>query len=163
MTISLGAFRIDMRKIITPERIINNDIKYSLEDFFKELWKGVEASISKDDFAHISNSKERTRQYKECVREVFNFVYEICLEAAIKAPRLKRILNNAGDEEKNIIEKTIKSYKNNIEILHAVFVRDISAETEKDLTKRQAVKIVVDRSKNRLIHFLRDQTTSRRK
>jgi Glu-tRNA(Gln) amidotransferase subunit E-like FAD-binding protein len=152
-----------MRKNITPERIINNDVKYSLEDFFKELWKDVEASISKDDFAHISNSKERSRQYKESVREVFNFVYEICLEAAIKAPRLKRILNIAGDEEKNIIEKTIKSYKNNIEILHAIFVRDISAETEKDLTKRQAVKIVVERSKNRLIHFLRDQTTSKRK
>jgi Glu-tRNA(Gln) amidotransferase subunit E-like FAD-binding protein len=159
----LEASRNHMRKNITPERIINNDVKYSLEDFFKELWKDVEASISKDDFAHISNSKERSRQYKESVREVFNFVYEICLEAAIKAPRLKRILNIAGDEEKNIIEKTIKSYKNNIEILHAIFVRDISAETEKDLTKRQAVKIVVERSKNRLIHFLRDQTTSKRK
>ena len=159
----MEASRNHMRKNITPERIINNDVKYSLEDFFKELWKDVEASISKDDFAHISNSKERSRQYKESVREVFNFVYEICLEAAIKAPRLKRILNIAGDEEKNIIEKTIKSYKNNIEILHAIFVRDISAETEKDLTKRQAVKIVVERSKNRLIHFLRDQTTSKRK
>jgi hypothetical protein len=152
-----------MRNNITPERIINNDIKYSLEDFFKELWKDVEASISKDDFAHISDSKERSRQYKECVREVFNFVYEICLEAAIKAPRLKRILINAGDEEKGIIEKIIKSYKKNIEILHAIFVRDISEEIEKDLTKRQAVKIVVERGKNRLIHFLRDQTTSKRK
>jgi site-specific DNA-adenine methylase len=98
----LEASRNHMRKNITPERIINNDVKYSLEDFFKELWKDVEASISKDDFAHISNSKERSRQYKESVREVFNFVYEICLEAAIKAPRLKRILNIAGDEEKNI-------------------------------------------------------------
>lgn len=152
-----------MRKKITPERIINNDVKYSLEDFFRGLWKDVEASISKDDFAHISNSKERSRQYKECVREVFNFVYEICLEAAIKAPRLKRILTNAGDEEKNIIEKTIKSYKNSIDILRAIFVREISDEIEKDLTKRQAVKIVVDRSKNRLILFLRDQTTSKRK
>jgi hypothetical protein len=152
-----------MSKKISPERIINNDVKYSLEDFFKELWKDVEASISKDDFAHISNSKERSRQYKECVREVFNFVYEVCLEAAIKAPRLKRILNNAGEEEKNIIRKIIKSYKKNIEILRAIFVRDISAETEKDLTERQAVKIVVERSKNRLIHFLRDQTTSQRK
>jgi hypothetical protein len=152
-----------MRNNITPERIINNDIKYSLEDFFKELWKDVEASISKDDFAHISDSKERSRQYKECVREVFNFVYEICLEAAIKAPRLKRILINAGDEEKGIIEKIIKSYKKNIEILRAIFVRDISEEIEKDLTKRQAVKIVVERGKNRLIHFLRDQTTSKRK
>jgi hypothetical protein len=85
------------------------------------------------------------------------------LEAAIKAPRLKRILNNAGEEEKNIIRKIIKSYKKNIEILRAIFVRDISAETEKDLTERQAVKIVVERSKNRLIHFLRDQTTSKRK
>jgi hypothetical protein len=152
-----------MRKNITPERIINNDVKYSLEDFFKELWKDVEASISKDDFTHISNSKERSRQYKECVREVFNFVYEICLEAAIKAPRLKRILNSAGDEEKSIIEKIITSYKKNIEILRAIFVRDISDEIEKDLTKRQAVKIVVERGKNRLIHFLRDQTTSKRK
>jgi hypothetical protein len=152
-----------MRKNITPERIIKNDVKYSLEDYFKELWKDVEVSISKGDFDHISNSRERSRRYKESVREVFNFVYEICLEAAIKAPRLKRILNSAGDEEKNIIEKTIKSYKNNIEILHAIFVRDVSAEIEKDLTKRQAVKIVVERSNNRLIRFLRDQTTSKRK
>jgi hypothetical protein len=152
-----------MSKKISPERIINNDVKYSLEDFFKELWKDVEASISKDDFAHISNSKERSRQYKECVREVFNFVYEVCLEAAIKAPRLKRILNNAGEEEKNIIRKIIKSYKKNIEILRAIFVRDISAETEKDLTERQAVKIVVERSKNRLIHFLRDQNNIQKK
>jgi hypothetical protein len=152
-----------MRKNITPERIINNDVKYSLEDFFKELWKGVETSISKDDFAHISNSRERSRRYQESVREVFNFVYEICLEAAIKAPRLKRILTNAGDEEKNIIEKTLKSYKNSIDILRAIFVREISDEIEKDLTKRQAVKIVVQRSNNRLIHFLRDQTTSKRK
>jgi hypothetical protein len=152
-----------MRKKITPDRIINNDVEYSFEDFFKGLWKDVEASISKDDFAQISNSRERNRQYKESVREVFNFVYEICLQAAIRTPRLKRILINAGDEEKNIIEKTIKSYKNSIDILRAIFVSEISAEIEKNLTKRQAFKIVVERSKNRLIHFLRDHTTSKRK
>lgn len=155
--------RNHMRKNITPKRIINNDVKYSLEDFFKGLWKDVEVSISKDDFAHISNSRERSRQYKESVREVFNFVYEICLQAAIKTPRLKRILINAGDEEKNIVVKTIKSHKDSIEILRAIFVRDISAEIKKDFTDRQAFKIVVERSKNSLIHFLRTQTTSKRK
>lgn len=152
-----------MRKKITPDRIINAEVDYSLEDFFKELWKDVEASISKDDFAHISNSRERSRQYKESVREVFNFVYEICLQASIRTPRLKRILMIAGDEEKNIIEKTIQSYKTRIDILRAIFVREISAEIEKDLTKRQAVKIVVERSKNKWIHFLRDHTTSKGK
>jgi hypothetical protein len=111
----------------------------------------------------ISNAKERSKQYKESLREVFNFVYEICLQASIKTPRLKRILIYAGDEEKNILVKTIKSYKNSIDILRAIFVREISAEIEKNLKKRQAVKIVVERSKNRLIHFLRDQTTSQRK
>ena len=152
-----------MRKKITSNRIINNDVNYSIEDFFKGLWKDIEASISKDDFAHITNIKERNRQYKENVREVFNFVYEICLQAAIKTPRLKRTLENVNDEEKNIVVKTIKSYKDSIEILRAIFVRDISAEIKKDFTDRQAFKIVVERSKNSLIHFLRTQTTSKRK
>jgi len=152
-----------MRKKITPDRIINGDVKYSLEDFFKELWKDIEASISRDDFAHISNIKERSREYKKNVREVFNFVYETCFQAAKNSPRLKRILEKASDEEKNIIEKTIKSYKDSIDILRAIFVREISAEIEKGLTKRQAAKFVVERSKNRLIHFLRSQATSKRK
>ena len=152
-----------MRKKITPDRIKNSDVKYSLDDFFKGLWKDIESSISKDDFAHISNSKERNKAYKKNVRDAFNFIYEICLQAAIKTSSLKRILEKASDEEKNIVVKTIKSYKDSIEILRAIFVRDISAEIEKDLTDRQAFKIVVERSKNRLIHFLRSQATSKRK
>ena len=152
-----------MRKNINPDRIMKGEINFSHEDFIKGLWKEVEASISRDEFAHISNSRERSKQYRESMREVFNFVYEICLQAAIKTPHLKRILEMANDEEKNIVEKTIKSYKDSIDILRAIFVREISAEIEKDLTKKQAVKVVVERSKNRLIHFLGSQATSKRK
>ncbi len=152
-----------MKKNITPERIRNNDVKYSLEDFFKELWKDVEASISKDDFAHIANSRERNKQYIESVREVFNFVYEICLQAVCKQSRLKRMIEIANDKEKNIITQTLKSHSDSIDLLRAVLLKDISAEIEKGLTKRQAAKVVIERNKNRLIHFLRSQPTSQRK
>ncbi|MGD9346963.1 MAG: hypothetical protein PVH84_13930 [Candidatus Aminicenantes bacterium] len=149
-----------MRKKITPERIKNNDVDYSLMDFLEELWEDVETSISKDDLTHISNTTERTKKYEENVREVFNFVCEICFQTALQSPRLKRILQRANDNEKNIIENTMKSHKDRIDLLRAVCVREISAEIEKGLTKRQAAKSVVGRHKNIRIQFLRSRMKS---
>jgi len=159
----LEAYRNPMRKNITPDRIMNGEINYSYEDFIKGLWKEVESSMSRDKFAHITNCKERNRQYKESVRELFSFVYEICLQAVLKHPRLKRILEKANDEEKNIVQKTLKSHKDSIELSRAIFLREISVEIEKGLTKRQAAKVVVEHNKNILIHFLKNQATSKRK
>lgn len=149
-----------MRKKITPGRIKSNDVDYSLQDFLKDLWKDVEDSISKDDFAHISNNTERTKKYEDSVREVFNFVCEICFQTALQSPRLKRILQRVDNNEKNIIENTIKSHQDKINRLRAVCIREISAEIAKGLTKRQAAKSVVGRHKNIRIQFLRSQIKS---
>jgi len=146
-----------MRKKITPKRIKNSKVDYSLQNFLEDLWKDVETSISKDDFAHISNTTERSKKYEESVREVFNFVCEICFQTARQSPRLKKILQRANDNEKNIIENTIKSHKDRINLLRAVYIREISDEIEKGFTKRQAAKSVLGRHKSIRIQFLKSQ------
>ena len=153
----LEEFERRMRKKITPERIKNREVEYSLQDFLEELWTEVETSISRNDFSHISNATERAKKYEENVREVFNFVCEICFQTALQSPRLQRIFQRANDNEKNIIKNTIKSHKDRIGLLRAVYIREISAEIAKGLTKRQAAKSVVGRHKNIRIQFLRSQ------
>lgn len=152
-----------MRKHITPHRIIHNGVDYSFEDFLKGLWKDVDASLSQEEFSHISNRNERNKEVRKNVKEVFNFVCEICFQAALKNPRLTKILDTVNEEEKNIIKKTIKSYKDHIDLLRAIFVREIASEIEKGLTRRQATRLVIEQEKNILIQYMRSQATQTKK
>ena len=137
-----------MKKKITPEQIKNGDFNYSLVDFLRDLEEEAKSSVSKADFNHISYKKERKAKYIETVEEVFNFMYNICYQAAVKSPYLKSTLDKTDGKDKEIIEDVIKSNKENIERLRAIFLKEIAEGCKSGLTRRQATREVVQHSKS---------------
>ena len=74
-------------------------------------------------------------------------MYRICYLAAANYPELKEMLEKIDSENKNIVQKTLKSNEENIAFLRAIFVREISKKLKQGLTKRQAVKATIEESK----------------
>lgn len=137
-----------MKKKITPEQIKNGKVNYSLVDFLRDLEEETKPRVSKADFNHISDKKKRKAKYTEATEEVFLFVYNICYQAALKSPYLKSILDKTNGKDKEIIEGVIKSNKENIERLRAIFLKEIAEGCRTGLTRRQAAKEVITRSKS---------------
>jgi hypothetical protein len=142
-----------MKKKLTPKQKMKEDTNYSLEDFFSDLFREVKLSISKDDF-RSTEGETKDIEHKKTVHEVYRFVSEICFKAAINSPDLKLLLEKSKSEEKEIIRETLKSNKDNIEVLRALLMRQVSTRLERGITKRQAAKQVITQGKGILIEFL---------
>ena len=142
-----------MRKKITPKQIMNGDVDYSLEGFLSDLFRDVKSSISKNNLKNKSEEVQES-EYKKTLNEVFRFVSEVCFQAAINSPNLKLQLEKSKSEEKEIIKETLKSNKDNIELLRALLMRQVAIRLERGLTKRKAAKQVITQSKGVLIEFL---------
>ena len=142
-----------MKKEFTPKQVMNGNVGYSLEEFLLDHFCEVKSSISKDDFNSTSGEVQDIK-YKKTVHEVFRFVSEICFQAAIYSPDLKLLLEKSKSEENEIIKETLKSNKDNIDLLRALLWRQVATRLERGLTKRQAAKQVIKQSKGILIAFL---------
>lgn len=140
-----------MKRGFTPSQVIEGEVDYSLDEFLKDLWEEVKSKISKEVFNHLPEGEEKDRKYNEAIRKVFNFVYEICYMAVMEKQRLKLVLKQPDEGEIEIIKRTIKENKRNIDMLHAILTRRMAKGFNKGLTKKQAAKAVVEYSKE-LIH-----------
>lgn len=136
-----------MKWDFTPSEVMEGEVNYSLEDFFRNLWEEAKSRVSKKDFNHLPNGKEKDRRYNEAIREVFNFEYGLCYLSVIKKSYLKHVLKHSGESDREIIEKAIEENKGNIDMLHAIFIRHIERGLNKGLTKKQAAKAAVEYSK----------------
>jgi hypothetical protein len=134
-----------MKKKFTPKQVKNGKVVYTFEDFFIDLWEDVKSILSKEYSKKMSDKEQR---------DVFNFVYELCYLAAMNHPELELMLEKAGAENKDIVQKTLKSNQKNIAILRAIFMREIANKLEQGLTKRQAAKATIEESKNVLINWM---------
>ena len=79
-------------------------------------------------------------------KEVFTFVYRLCYLAATNPSELKLMLEKADAKNKDIVTKTLRSNRENIALLRAIFMREIANSLERGLTKRQAVKASIKES-----------------
>jgi hypothetical protein len=136
-----------MRQDITPIQVMIEAVDYSHEEFLRNLWKTVKSNVSREKFNHIPEREERDRKYDEALREVFNFIYEICYLAAARKPYLEMMLKRSNEAERKIIEKTIKENKGNIDMLHAILIKHMKRGLNKGLTRKQAAKSAIDYSK----------------
>jgi hypothetical protein len=134
-----------MKKRFTPEQVKNGKLVYTFEDFFIDLWEDVKSTLSKEYSKKMSDEEQR---------DVFNFVYELCYLAAMNHPELELMLEKAGAENKDIVQKTLKSNQKNIALLRAIFMREIANRLEQGLTKRQAVKATIEESKSVLVNWM---------
>lgn len=137
-----------MKKRFTPEQVKNSKVLYTFETFLSDLWEDVKSTLSKEYSKKMSDKEQQGGKYEEIIRDVFNFVYELCYLAAINHPELKLMLEKADAENKSIVQKTLKSNKENIALLRAIFMREIANRLEQGLTKRQAVKATIEDSKS---------------
>lgn len=135
-----------MKNRFTPEQVKNGKVVYTFEAFLSDLWEDIESTLSKEYSNKMSDSEQRDRKYGEALKEVFTFVYRLCYLAATNPPELKLMLEKTDDENKDIVQKTLKSNKENIALLHAIFMREITNRLEQGLTKRQAVKAFIKES-----------------
>jgi hypothetical protein len=134
-----------MKKKYTAEQVKNGKVAYTFEDFLNELWEDVKSTLSKE-YSKKMLDKER--------RDVFKFVYELCYLAAMNHPELELMLEKADAENKSIMQKTLISNKENIALLHAIFMREIANRLEQGLTKRQAVKATIEECKSILTNWM---------
>ncbi len=95
------------------------------------------------------------------MKDVFRFVYNVCYNSAINFSRIEEVLEKADQEEKEIIKKTVQSNRDNINILHAIFMKEISENLDKGLTEQQASKIVINHSKNAMRKVMRKKSKQR--
>jgi hypothetical protein len=143
-----------MKKRFTPEQVKKGKVVYTFEDFLNDLWEDVKSTLSKEYSKKMSDKEQRDGK-----DEVFNFVYELCYMGAMNHPELKLMLENADAENKAIIQKTLKSNKENIALLHAIFMREIANRLEQGLTKRQALKATIENSKNVFTNWKKQHAT----
>jgi hypothetical protein len=137
-----------MQETITCQQILDGAVDYTFKDFHKDLWEEVNSTVSLEDFADIRDDKERRARYQKTRRQVFGFVYTVCLQAAINYDHFKEQANQVGGEEKSIIEKTAKSNMDNISLLRAIFVRETSQGLLEGLSQKQAAKLAIKRCKD---------------
>jgi hypothetical protein len=136
-----------MKWNFTPTQVIEGKVDYSLEEFLRDLWEDVKSNMPKEVLNHLPGGKEKDRKYNKIIREVFNFVYEVCYLAVVEKPRLKLVLKQSSEEEKKLIKKTIKENKSNIDMLYAILRMHIARGLKEGLTKKQAVRATVEYSK----------------
>lgn len=146
-----------MKKEFTPKQVMNGDVDYSLEDFLLDLFCEVKSLISKDNF-NSSSEGEQDSKFEKTVYEVFRFVSDICFQAATNSPILKLLLEKTKGEEKELIKGTLKSNKDNIDLLRALLMRQLAMKLERGLTKRQAANEVITKSKNIMADFFGKST-----
>lgn len=136
-----------MKRNFTPAQVTEGKVDYSLEEFSRDLWEDVKSNMSKEVFNRLPEGKKRDKKYNEAIREVFNFVCEICYLAVVEKSYLKLVLKQSNEVERKLIKKTIKENKSNIDMLHAVLRKHIARGLKEGLTKKQAVKATVEYSK----------------
>jgi hypothetical protein len=136
-----------MKWNFTPAQVMEGKADYSLEEFLRDLWEEVRSNSFNEDFSLLFEEENRDRKYDEAIRDVFNFVYEICYLAVNKKKYLKIILKKSNETERKLIKKTIKENKNNIAMLHAILMKHIARGLNKGLTKKQAANAAVEYSK----------------
>ena len=135
-----------MKKKFTPEQVKNGEVVYTLESFLGDLWEDVESTVFQEYSNKMSDSEQRDRKYGEALKEVFTFVYRLCYLAATNPSELKLMLEKADAKNKDIVTKTLRSNRENIALLRAIFMREIANSLEHGLTKRQAVKASIKES-----------------
>ncbi len=136
-----------MKQNFTPAKVAEGKVDYSLEEFLKDLWEDVKSNMPQEVFDRLPEGHEKDRKYSEAIREVFNFVCEICYLAVVEKSYLKLVLEQSNKVEKRLIKKTIKENKSNIDMLHAILRKHIANGLEQGLTKKQAVKATIEYSK----------------
>jgi len=136
-----------MKWNFTPAQVTEGKVDYSLEEFLRDLWEDVNSNMSREVFNRLPEGEERNRKYNEAIRDVFNFVCEICYLAVVEKPYLKLTLKQSNEVERELIEKTIKENKSNIDMLYAILRMHIVRGLKEGLTKKQAVKATVEYSK----------------
>lgn len=135
-----------MKKKLTPEQVKNGEVVYTLASFLEDLWEDVESTVSQEYSNKMSDSEQRDRKYGEALKEVFTFVYRLCYLAVTNPSELKLMLEKADAKNKDIVTKTLRSNRENIALLRAIFMREIANNLERGLTKRQAVKASIEQS-----------------
>lgn len=143
----------EMKKEFTPKQVMSGDVEYSIEEFLLDLFNEVTSSISMDDLNSTSEEAQDSK-YKNTVNEVFRFVSEICFMAAINSPDLKLLVEKGKRKDAEIIMKTLESNKLHINLLKALFTKQVASGLESGLSKRQAAKQVITQNKGKLIEFL---------
>ena len=137
-----------MKKRFTPEQVKNGKVVYTFEAFLSDLWEDIESTLSKEYSNKMPDKERQNGKYEKTLKDVFVFVYELCYLAARNPPELKLMLEKTDDKNKDIVQKTLKSNKENIALLRAIFMREITNRLEQGLTKRQAVKATIEESKS---------------
>ena len=137
-----------MKKRFTPRQVQNGNVVYTFEAFLSDLWKDVKSTLSKEYSKKMSDKEQQDGKYEETLRDVFVFVCQLCYLAAMNHPELKLMLEKTDAENKSIVQKTLISNKENIALLHAIFMREIANKLEQGLTKRQAVNATIEESKS---------------
>jgi hypothetical protein len=141
------------KKTSSAEQIKKGGGSYTFETFLDQLWQDVESVLSEEHSIEISDRQKQKDRRKKNLRDVFVFVYELCYLAAMNQTELKRILDKSEGKNKEILRKTLKSNEENIALLHAIFMREISGKLQQGLTERQAVKSTVEESKRVFAHW----------
>jgi hypothetical protein len=139
-----------MKRNFTPTQVTEGNVDYSLEDFLRDLREDVKSNMSEEVLNRLPEGKERDRKFNEAIRDIFNFVCEICYLAVVDKAYLRLVLKQSNEVEKKLIKKTIKENKSNIDMLHAILRKHIERGLKEGLTKKQSVKAAVEYS-NELI------------
>lgn len=150
-----------MKKEFTPNHILQGKVEYSLENFLEDLWEEARDTVSKHDFSNDPVGEAPDKKNANALKDVFRFVYNVCYNSAINFSRIEEVLEKADQEEKEIIKKTVQSNRDNINILHAIFMKEISENLDKGLTEQQASKIVINHSKNAMRKVMRKKSKQR--
>lgn len=133
-----------MRRNFTPAQVIEGKVDYSLEEFSKDLWEDVKSNMSKEVLSRLPDGQKRDRKYNKAIREVFNFVCEVCYLAVVEKSYLKSVLEQSKEVERKLIKKTIKENKSNIDMLQAILKKHAAKGLKEGLTKKQALKAAVE-------------------
>jgi hypothetical protein len=136
-----------MKRNFTPAQVTEGKVDYSLGEFLRDLREDVKSNMSEEVLNRLPEGKKRDRKYNEAIREVFNFVCEICYLAVVEKSYLKLVLKQSNEVERKLIKKTIKENKSNIDMLYAILRMHIARGLKEGLTKKQAIKATVEYSK----------------
>jgi hypothetical protein len=123
-------------------------IERSLEEFLDDLVDEAKSNISKVDLSNLPNGNEKNRKYNSAIRDIFNFLYNVCYLAAIKKQRLRLIIKHSNESDEKIIMKAIKENKDSIDMLHSILIKQLEKELNKGFTQKQAFKAVEAHNKD---------------
>lgn len=150
-----------MKKEFKPDHILQGEVEYSLEEFLEDLWEEVRNTMSKYDFSNDPVGRAPDKKNENVFRDVFRYIFNVCYHSAINFSRIEEVLEKAGQAEREIIKKTVQSNRDNINLLHAIFMKEISENLDKGLSEQQASKIVITHSKNAMREVMRRKSEQR--